>query len=52
MKPIVEAICMSTRLISVRLCNNEIKASNSDYIRRMIQNHPSLTAIDFSNGDS
>lgn len=52
-KPLIDSIKMNLRIVALKLCNNEIQGSqHSELIRTMIQDHPSLTNIDFSNLDN
>jgi Ran GTPase-activating protein (RanGAP) involved in mRNA processing and transport len=53
LEPVVKALRGNTKLVALRLSNNEIGGSqNIALIKAMIKTHPSLIDLDLSNDDS
>ena len=43
---------MNTSIVSLKLGNNEITSSHYELLKKLVQDHPSLTHLDFSNNDT
>mmetsp|Transcript_21122 Transcript_21122/g.20300 ORF Transcript_21122/g.20300 Transcript_21122/m.20300 type:complete len:93 (+) Transcript_21122:295-573(+) len=53
LKPIIDALKTNSRIVSIKLSNNEISGTEHEgLLTLLVQNHPSLTHLDLSNCDS
>jgi hypothetical protein len=50
--PVLSGLRQNTKLVSLRLANNDLSSSHIYLLKNFIMEHSSLTALDLSNDDS